>query len=85
MVMVEASRLSALTMVISAKTLRLPGLIFLLVLAIQTLKDVATDMSVVITRAYNVGPSSIEEATCFVTSRQSILTGDLRVHTAIPA
>ena len=65
--MIAASKLSALTMLISAKTSRLPGLIFLLVLAIQTSKDVATYMSVVITRVYNVGPSSIGGATCGVT------------------
>ena len=67
------------TMVFSARTFRLPRLIFLLVLAIQTLKDVATYVNVVNTRVYNVGLSSIQEATCGVTSRRSITTGDFRV------
>ena len=47
MVMVEASKLSALTVVICAKTLRLPRLIFLLMVVILN------------TPAYNVGQCSI--------------------------
>ena len=66
-VLVAASKLSALTMVISARTLRLPRLIFIPVLAIVN------------TRVDNVGPSSTGEVTCGVTWRRNIITGDLRV------
>ena len=67
MVMVEASKLSALTVVICAKTLRLPRLIFLLMVVILN------------TPADNVGQCSIRGATCVVTFRRSIITDGLRV------
>ena len=71
--------LTIVTMVINARNVRLSRLIFVLVLAIQTAKDVATDMSVIDTRVYNVGHCSIGGATCGITSRRSIITGDVRV------